>query len=220
MKIEDAIRVLYAQTKVLETQGQKYVVKCYDSSVALKWYFISSMFRPFPYVANPLTRMSREMEFMTYPWKNLKVPKIIDFDIKEKCVIREFIEGKIPEEENDFINLGVVLREIHDNGFVMGDTKFENFLINDSIYVIDAEEAIMSDEPELRAWDILVYFLFVAYKYIQDLKGFENIVHGFLDLYKPSREVALNAMSLRNVQLLSLFPPIHLGILRKIISEF
>ncbi len=35
MKIEDAIKILYAQSKIVENQGEKYVIKCYDSSVAL-----------------------------------------------------------------------------------------------------------------------------------------------------------------------------------------
>ncbi|WP_252896520.1 serine/threonine protein kinase [Metallosphaera hakonensis] len=184
-----------------------------------EWYFISSMFRPFPYVASATTRMSRELEFMTYPWRKIKVPKIIDFDVKDKCVIREFVDGKPPETEEELISIGIALREIHDNRFVMGDTKFENFLINEGVYVIDAEEAIVSTEPALRGWDILVFFLFVSYKYIQDLKTFEKVLLGFLETYGASRDIATHIVSLRNVQLLSLFPPLHLTTVRKITSE-
>ncbi|MEL9970418.1 MAG: serine/threonine protein kinase [Metallosphaera sp.] len=220
MKLDDAIRVLYSQTKIVKTDDQKYVVKCYDSSVAVKWYFISSMFRPFPYVANPITRMDREIEFMTYPWKGIKVPRIIDFDTEEKCIVREFVDGNIPSTAEDLISIGSALKEIHNNYFVLGDSKFDNFLINEKIFVIDAEEAIRGSEPELRAWDLLVFFLFVAYKFFQDLKTFERVVQGFLGLYEPERDVVTNMISLRNVQLLSIFPPFHLGTVKKVISEF
>ncbi|QKQ99295.1 serine/threonine protein kinase [Metallosphaera tengchongensis] len=220
MKLDEVLRLLYSQSRVMKNEGQRYVVKCYGSSVGLKWYFISSAFRTFPYVASPETRMRRELEFLTYPWTEIKVPRLIDFDLEEKCIVREYIEGNLPESPESISTLGKVIRYIHDNSFVLGDTKLENFLVADNIYVIDAEEAIVSDDLTLKAWDILVFALFISYKYIQDLKLFEKTMQDFLRFYNPSHEVALNIMSVRNFQLLSLFPPIHLNIMRKIISEF
>ncbi|MFP3203934.1 MAG: serine/threonine protein kinase [Metallosphaera yellowstonensis] len=220
MNIENVLRSLYLQSKVIEDGGKKYVVKCYGSNVGLKWYFISSVFRSFPYVASPKARMSREIDFMTYTWKKVRVPTIVDLDTDEKCIVREYIDGRIPNSVEDFVEVAHVLREIHEEDFALGDTKYENFLINNGVWVIDAEEAVRTQENELKAWDLLVYFLFISYKFIQDVRSFERVVKEFLSIYVPDREVVLKALSLRNVQLLSMFPPLHLTILRKAMSEF
>lgn len=219
MNVENILKSLYLQSRVVEDNGRKFVVKCYGSNMGLKWYFISSLFRSFPFVASPRARMSREIEFMTYNWKTVKVPAIVDLDTDEKCIIREYVEGKTPNELEDFVSVARVLREIHEENFALGDTKYENFLINNGVWIIDAEEAVRTQETELKSWDLLVYFLFVSYKFIQDVRSFERIVKEFISIYQPSRDVAVKALSVRNVQLLSMFPPLHLTIVKKIMTE-
>ncbi|AWR94896.1 serine/threonine protein kinase [Acidianus brierleyi] len=219
MNIENIFRTFYTQSKIVRYDGNKYVKKCYGSNVSLKWFFITPLFRSYPYVADPNERMRREIDFLTNPWKGISVPRLIDFDFSENCIVREFIEGKIPATIQDFKLLGKTLRNIHDSGFAMGDTKFENFLINDSVYVIDAEQAIKTDSKEYRAWDLAVFVLFLSYKFLYEIGEYENILREFLISYSPTKEELLYINNLKNIALLSLFPPLHLNILKKTIGE-
>ncbi|EZQ06894.1 serine/threonine protein kinase [Candidatus Acidianus copahuensis] len=216
------IKSFYWQSKIVKIGDSKYVLKCYSANAGIKWYFISSLFsRSYPYSADPLLRMRREVDFLTFPWKKITVPKLIDIDYYTNCIIREFSEGREPSTTDDFYGIGYGLRAIHDNEFVMGDTKLENFLLsNEKTSVIDAEQAIKSNNVEYKSWDILVFSLFLAYKYMNDLKGFDEMMLSFLRGYGPSSEITKNIISLRNLNLLSFFPAFHLNNLKKLIHNF
>ncbi len=219
MKLEEFFREVSAQSKVVKLEEGRYVKKCYGSGVSLKWYFILSIFKSYPFVGDPRERMGREIEFFTYNWNGIKVPKIVDFDYDEVCLLREFVDGRVPATLDDVSKVGKALRYIHDSGFVMGDTKAENFLINDYVYVIDAEQSIRTDSKEYRGWDLAVFLLFLSYKYLYDLKDFERLTKSFLLAYSPDKSELLSINNLKNVTLLSLFPPMHLATIRKTIGE-
>ncbi|AWR97700.1 serine/threonine protein kinase [Acidianus sulfidivorans JP7] len=219
MKIEDLIKNTYLQTKIIEVDGNKFAMKCYALNASIKWYFISSFFRSYPYASSYRTRMDREIDFFTTRWEEIGVPKIIDIDYDNSCVIREFIDGDQINIRH-FAKLGESLRYIHDKGFALGDTKLENFIFkSNKIYVIDAEQAIKTKEISYYAWDVLVFLLFTSFKYFNELKTFTTIVKEFLQAYNITKEEASAMFGIKNLNLLSMFPPMHLNIIKKIIAE-
>ncbi len=219
MKLEDAIKSLYLQSKLVKLDEKEYVIKCYSTSAGIKWYFISSFFRSYPYASDPKERMNREIDFFTRPWKEIGIPKIIDMDYDTNCIMRDYIKGRPIEREDDFVMLGKTFRIIHENGIALGDTKIENFIVNDKIYVIDAEQAIQTSDERYFAWDILVFLLFLSYKYINDLKSFEKMTRIFLNSYNPTQKEISYLLDVRNIGLLTLFLPISLNLIKKITAE-
>jgi Kae1-associated kinase Bud32 len=217
------ISTIISQSRIVREGNNEYIIKYYDSIVSLKWFFVVSAFRVYPYVSNPKERMKRELEFFTYRWdgKVVNVPKIVDFDIDRLFIIREYLEGRTPKTEKDIELISKLLRKIHDNGFVLGDTKLENFIITkNKAYVIDAEQSIKSEKDEYKGWDLLVFFLFLASSNIHDVKKFEALANAFLKKYEPPTSVIKNIFNVRNTFLLSFFPILHLEVLRKITAEF
>ncbi|MEM1599982.1 MAG: serine/threonine protein kinase, partial [Sulfolobaceae archaeon] len=159
------------------------------SIFGIKWYFISAFFWNYPYVADPKERLKREINFFLERFSDsIIMPKLIDIDLKELCIIREFIKG----EEIGVDNIGIVgkgLREIHDAGYVLGDTKISNFVVvNDKLAVIDAEQSLKSTDSYYRAWDLLVLFLFLSYK-ISNLNQFQLMARKFLEEYEVDKSV-------------------------------
>ncbi|BBD72540.1 hypothetical protein HS1genome_0929 [Sulfodiicoccus acidiphilus] len=217
--LERLIRETYSQSRVSTVGGVKVIIKNYSSPYSIKWYFITTAFFTYPYVADPKKRLSRELDFLLTNWKGFSTPKVIDFDLDEPSLTREFLEGREPEAE-DMKLLGRGLREIHDRGVVMGDTKVENFLISEErLYVIDAEQSTSSDSSELKAWDLLVLFLFTAYKYFNDLDQFERGVQLFVDAYQPTSDVSKLVFSAKNAFLLAFMPILHGRAVQRILNS-
>ncbi|MEM1625702.1 MAG: serine/threonine protein kinase [Sulfolobaceae archaeon] len=201
------------------------MVKYYDTLMSIKWYFIVSAFKVYPFVSSPKERMKRELNFMTYNWKDkIFVPKIIDFDFEKFILYREYIDGRELKDQEDYELLGSSLSVIHNNNFVLGDTKISNFLIDKynkkKLYVIDAEQSLQLDSPKYRSWDLLVLLFFIAVENIYDIKRFENISKVILDAYEPTPEIVKGIFDTKNTFLLSFFPVLHLESLRKIIARF
>jgi tRNA A-37 threonylcarbamoyl transferase component Bud32 len=219
MKFEDVIKSLYLQSKLIKLEEKEYVIKCYSTSAGIKWYFISSFFKSYPYASSPRERMNREIDFFTRKWSEIGTPKIIDMDYETNCIMRDYIKGRSIETEEDFLMLGKAFKIIHENGLSLGDTKIENFIVNEKIYVIDAEQAIQTKEEKYFAWDILVFLLFLSYKYINDLKNFEKMSRAFLNSYKPTQKEISYILDIRNINVLTLFPPMALNLIKKIIAE-
>ncbi len=213
---------LYTQSKIEWRDGRKIVSKCYSSVFGLKWFIISGMFYTFPYASQPLERMGREIEFFTFRWKGIGVPKIIDMDYDRICLFREFIDGKeVGKDRESFELIGKALRKIHEAGFVMGDTKLSNFMIkDDEVFVIDAEQAIRNASKDYIAWDILVFLLFSSFAFINEVKEYRECIRSFMTGYEIDNEIALKITDIKNVPLLALFPPLHLIEIKKISAEF
>ncbi|AAY80798.1 hypothetical protein [Sulfolobus acidocaldarius] len=223
MKIEDFFRNIYVQTKVVDSGDRKIVLKCYNSSTSFKWYFISPAFRSYPYTSSPLERMSREINFFTYKWTNIIVPKIIDFDLDSMCLYREYLEGREVSKSEDYFELGHSLKYIHSKGFALGDTKVENFLIppdNKIITVIDAEQSIETDSVSHFAWDLLVTIFSISYKFIKNPQLFYEVINSFLDGYDPIKEEAKEIFDIKYISLISLIPLFNYSYLRKAIERF
>lgn len=224
--ISKVLTSIYSQSEIIDIkeEGKKFILKEYLTNSSIKWYLITPFFYfNYPYVADPIKRMYREIDFLTHNWKDkIKVPKLIDYDIKNVYIIREFIDGKIPQTPNDFKKLGKTIKNIHGEGFSLGDTKYENFLIanENEVFVIDAEQAIKTENRKFRAWDLLVLFLFTSYKFIANINEYRESVIGFLEEYDGERSVLESVLDRENGLLLSVFPPINLIELKNIISEF
>jgi len=217
------LSIFTSQSYLLKENNSKYVVKRYDAVTSIKWYFIVPTFRAYPFASRPSERMRRELDFMTYKWHGIvSVPKIIDFDLDSFTVYREYIEGSEVKELQDFKLIGRALRIIHENNFVLGDTKPSNFLIDrekERVYVIDAEQSLESDLTKYKSWDLLVLLFFIAIEYVYDIKKFEEISLIILETYEPIPEIIKGILSIENTPLLSFFPPLHLEYLRKIIAQ-
>ncbi|MEM4082994.1 MAG: serine/threonine protein kinase [Saccharolobus sp.] len=210
----------YSQSRIIRKYDGTYVQKCYMSIFGIKWYFISAFFWNYPYVADPKERLKREINFFLERFSDsIIMPKLIDIDLKELCIIREFIKG----EEIDVDNIGIVgkgLREIHDAGYVLGDTKISNFVVvNDKLAVIDAEQSLKSTDSYYRAWDLLVLFLFLSYK-ISNLNQFQLMARKFLEEYEVDKSVVGDFFNIKNINLMGLYPPTHIYVLKNLMSNF
>ncbi|BCU70789.1 hypothetical protein [Stygiolobus caldivivus] len=221
MRLEDFFRDIYVQTKIVAVEDKKLVMKCYNSSTSFKWYFISPSFRNYPYSSDPRERMNREINFLTYRWDSIKTPRIIDFDLEQTCLYREFIDGEEIKEIEQFEKLGKAIKYIHEQGFVMGDTKLENFIVSEGrITVIDAEQAITSNDISYRSWDLLVLSFSIAYTFIKDPLMFGKAIDSVYSSYGLSKNQAEELLGLRSIGLISLIPFLHFSTFRKVIEKY
>ncbi|BAB66448.1 hypothetical protein [Sulfurisphaera tokodaii] len=221
MKLEDFFKGFYIQTRLIDVDNRKIVVKCYSSSSSFKWYLISPAFRGFPYTSNPLERMNREINFFTYNWGDeLKVPKVIDFDEETICMYREFIDGEEISDLEQFEELGRAINLIHKRNFALGDTKLENFLYNKKVYVIDAEQAIQTSNTSYFSWDLLVLAFSMSYKFLKDPQLFYLNYIKILEGYSPNKEIVKELLNFNNLPLLSLIPFTHYNYFKKAVEKF
>lgn len=221
MKLEDFFKGFYYQTRVVRVDGRDIVVKCYSSSTSFKWYIISPAFRRYPYTSDPMERMNREINFFTYNWSDkIRVPHLIDFDFDTLCIYREYVDGEEISSAYHFYKLGQALRHIHDRGFVLGDTKIENFLYKETISVIDAEQAVETNNLSYFAWDLLVLIFSISYKYLKDPQLFYLNIVSLLDGYSAYEDLVKEMTGITNLPLLSLIPFTHYNYFKKAVEKF
>ena len=206
-----------SQVVIKREDGVPVVLKCYETGSSLKWFILSPMFRTsYPYVVSPLERMRRELDFFFNDWETFRVPRVIDFDLKKKCVKREYLDARPLERPEDFELVGVALNEIHGKGYLMGDTKPQNYLIKgDTIYVIDAEQVIRCNSLRLRAWDLVVLFFFTSYLFINSYERFKEAVDYFKKGYPKINDIVHYIFDYHNLGLLSMIPAPFLMHLRR-----
>jgi len=177
------------------------VIKSFMSPWSLKWLISLPTLVFYPYSINPKTRFFREVNFFT-EWSKkkhpvIKVPKILGMDYSRLIIVREYIKGRTAYDIglDGFLPLFEALAFIHNEGWVLGDTKPSNFLLDDKnhVFVIDAEQAIRSNNVEFMAWDLAILLLVTnVYATITgNLFDFEP--HNILDEYlkiNPNNSVA------------------------------
>ncbi len=193
----DFIDDFFKQSITITINSEKYIWKKYTHEYGLvKWLVIQLASLPiavYPFEMDPEKRMTRELVFMTDNVKQTKTPKIHIVDWIDYTVVREYIPGKSFEPtlwRQDYIEIGRVLARVHLDGYVLGDTKYLNFLKSSSgeYYIIDAEQAIKSNKNEYRFWDILVFLITCIYrmmyvKLLSSLDFFPEMIEGFLQGY-------------------------------------
>ncbi|ADI31782.1 serine/threonine protein kinase [Staphylothermus hellenicus] len=172
----EVVEEFFKQTKILYIDDCPFVHKQYSKEPGLvKWFFIKAanlFVKAYPFVLEPRSRMIRETSFMDDEYKLVKTPHIIVKDWVSTSIIREYINGTHFDpyfDEQEYFRLGKELAMIHNSGYVMGDTKYTNFLkIDDKFYVVDAEQAIRSNSHDYMFWDIFVFITTIIYKMMVD----------------------------------------------------
>ncbi len=226
-----ALDKLISQSEVIDFNGSKAVRKKFSSEVSLlKWLppaiFLKSIY---PFAYDPLERLRREVNFLTSAgWEFVKVPKLLKVSTEEAYIVREYVEGDFIDLRKDAVTMARVLSEIHRRGFVMGDVKPTNFLVNpEGVYVIDAEQSIASPEEQLRAWDLVLILFFATYAFITSRTGFRKFTEEFLRTYLKTggaSEPVAQILDLKFGGILMLMPVPHLieltSVIESLRSEF
>jgi len=194
--ILDILDELFSQTQVIIIDGVKYALKKYDRTPGLlKWFIIKSASLPitlYPFTFVPRERLERESVFLRELVGKIPVPRPVLIDWGGIKLIREFIEGKkfVPGlNEKEYRSVTWAIRSIHDYGYVLGDTKFHNFIISgEKVYIIDAEQAIKSKSKAHHAWDLFIFLVTTTIKLITDnpfldIYVYTDIVESIVDYY-------------------------------------
>ncbi len=215
---------MISQSEIIEKSGTKYVLKSFTGEKSsFKWFPLSTFLSfIYPFTYDPNERLERELVFFGHEWKYFKTPKIVEVDKENHKILREYVDGRILDTDIDANKLGKVLGEIHKEGWALGDVKLTNFLIgsNDSIYVIDAEQAISKAETQHMAWDLYLVLLIASYAYIKSPTKFEGFLEDFLsghDGVCNCREIYEGFNTPKLQSLLILLPPSHLLKLAKVL---
>lgn len=188
--IEDAIK----QIHIVEENGKKYVIKYYSVEPGLvKWFIIKSLSLPlqiYPYVTNPKDRMSREIIFFNKRPGSIRAPRIIDVDWNNFLIKREYIEGEIfkPSANHvEYVELACIMAKIHRAGYALGDSKYTNFIVSrhSRIYIVDAEQAIETNNEIHYSWDLIVFTITILYSYgvLKDPENLYNRLRSFYSSY-------------------------------------
>jgi len=214
---------MISQSEVIEKSGVKYVLKNFAKEMSLKWFPLSTFLSfVYPFTYDPAERLERELAFFSRGWEFFKTPKVVEVDKENHRMLREYVEGRALDTDIDADKLGKTLGEIHKEGWALGDVKLTNFLVrdDDSVYVIDAEQAIPKAETQHMAWDLYLVFLAVSYVYIKSPSKFEEFLEEFLtnhDKVCNCGRVYESFNTPRLQGLLILLPPSHLLKLAKVL---
>lgn len=215
---------LSRQTEYYIVGDKIYVVKKYASELGvLKWFLITTSnlaVRKYPFEQDPFERLKREVGFLQYSEKCFNKPKVILVDFSSSVLIREFVKGETysynaPRAVHH--NVGRELGNCHEEGWALGDSKITNFVYttDNSIYIIDAEQATMNYSDEYAAWDLLVlastltvdgYWRAIYNKEIYE-EIVEGVLSGYCDGYASAKRVLKRLLSLEYRPLIYLLIP-------------
>jgi tRNA A-37 threonylcarbamoyl transferase component Bud32 len=220
--------VLLGQIDILEINGLKVVKKKFLSEVGiLKWLPPSIFYKAsYPFTLNPSERFRRELNFFNLGGgKYYKVPRLYEIDEENLIIVREYIDGRKLSYDRESRELfSKALAEIHSRGYVLGDVKPSNFIINNQgIWIIDAEQAIVTSDEVLFGWDLILTMFFASYKYVVDVEDFKDFIKSFIRSYLSSGGKVVwvrSIFSIRNLGIALLIPPHTLKVLIEELSEF
>ncbi|WFO74513.1 hypothetical protein J4526_05345 [Desulfurococcaceae archaeon MEX13E-LK6-19] len=198
-----SIDKFFSQTEIIKIGNKKYAKKKYTKELGIiKWFIIKSLSIPvsiYPFVFNPRERMRREIDFFDNMYRKILVPKVIEVNWDKLYIIREYVEGHILNLRHDvktWSEVGTTLHKVHNEDYSLGDSKVTNFLVskNNTVYIIDAEQAIASSATNHRIWDIIVFLATVIHVYITDImtafmvheEEFKAKIKAFLESYADS----------------------------------
>lgn len=165
----------FSQSQILRVNNEKYVWKNYSHQPGIfKWLVINIANIPvkvYPFVLDPKDRMERETRFLKENRQRVPLPKLFLIDWINYTVVREYIDGEPFDPKNHVKAMDEIARiigQIHKSGYVMGDTKYYNFLVgkDGKIYIIDVEQAIKTDNPYYQLWDIILFLITTTYRLI------------------------------------------------------
>ena len=211
----------------LVTAGKKQlVVKKFTDWHGFKWFTLnlvslgSKLFS-----VSGKARMTNEYGINRYLGKRgLNVPNIVYLSVRQRILVEEYLSGPsfadLVKEAVDQSNLsktqfeiaeslGETLADIHHTGVSVGDTKPENFVVNDGkVFVVDLEQA---GKRKDFAWDIAELLFYIGHYRISPtftggLKGIiEAIVTGYS--HKGDRAELRKAAAVRYAKAFSVWAP-------------
>ncbi len=197
---------LKGQVYLKEENGVKTVIKRYNDYESLKWWVVPLITNIFyPMTSSPESRLERELELYNEKIDGVNLPKIINCNKDSLTLEREYIEGRAPYKETKL--LGDLLYHIHSHGYVLGDTKIDNFILNKEdkkVYLVDLEQIYKSDDDRLRAWDIDL--LFSSLSYNLNIIEYKKAVREFKSAYLLWDKVSKYTMDARNAAVLLIMP--------------
>jgi len=134
--------------------------------------------------------MKREVSFFENSILN-NTPRIIVKDWLNKLIVREYLDGSTidPLKHEDVIKIAKTFANIHEYGYSLGDSKYTNFIIsNNSVYIVDAEQAIYTNRYEYMYWDIMVFLTTLIYSLIEKMNVkatslSRNLIEIFINKY-------------------------------------
>lgn len=188
--------------KVVEVDGQKYVIKSFKGKSELKWYMLGIAGRPIkPFETNPIKRMYNEYSgSIMLKSAGIKVPTVYSVSVRKKVLVKTFIQGVSlldvikrftgkNEELIIFEEVARTFKEMHDAGYALGDSKPENFLVSGKeIYIIDLEQFKEKADTEDEGWDIAEYIYYSLF-FIKDERLAKLFIESFRKGYGESKEV-------------------------------
>jgi len=179
---------LISQSEVVVLpQGGKVVIKRFSKEVGkVKWFPIATVLKViYPFELSPEKRLQRELKFFSNSWSLFKTPKVLDSNLQELTITREYVEGRIPDLLRDAEVLANALAEIHNSCWALGDVKHTNFIVTKEniLYVVDAEQSIEKATDLNKAWDILLLTLIASYNFITSPQNFSEFISNFLNRY-------------------------------------
>ena len=173
--------MVLSQVLIQEEKDRKIIKKKYNSFNSYKWLFSPLLQLFYPFAALSKSRLERELEFLNSN-NDIKKPKIYSFDLNNKELNREYVDGKVDYCEGS--KLGKLLSEIHREGYSLGDSKLDNFICNsEGAYIIDSEQAIKTQKERYRYWDVSLLILSAAYYNYSNKTGFKQFLDGFSKEY-------------------------------------
>ncbi len=220
------VDVLLGQVDIMNLGGLKVVRKKFSSEIGiLKWLPPSIFYKAsYPFTVVPNERFKRELKFFSSGggrW--YRVPKVYEIDEVNLILVREFVEGSKLAYDLEASNLlGKVLAEVHSKGYALGDVKPSNFIVNDGVYIIDAEQAVAGGNDDLFSWDLILTLLFISYRYVVDPGGFKKFASQFINSYLEvggSITAVKSIFSIKNLGIALLIPPHTLRTLVEVVSE-
>jgi len=219
---------LVSQIRIVEREGRKIVVKDYSKPMGLiKWMItlLPPISTYYPFETDPLERMVRETRFFENPPKHVGVPRVLKVEPRELIMEREFVEGQTyydSPKENSYL-IGKTLGEVHRQGYCLGDTKPDNFVLvpNDKVYIVDAEQSLLECEfEEYKTWDVMVLLVFLyLVEPIQTTSTYRELVRralrGYTERYEIKATLARHLMPVTYV-----LPITHALVFRRSVMEY
>ena len=190
--------------------SKRYFIKRFTGSKRLKWYLLGLIGRPIKsFETSPIKRMYNEYRgALELKRIGFNVPEIVAISIKKPTIIKEYVEGHTALQlikeflrqgvnGNIIIEIGKIMRGLHDKRVVLGDSKPENFLVSkNGIYLIDLEQCSFNASIQDKGWDIaefLYYSLSFSSKKDMARKFYELFFKG----YGYDKDVLAEAVSVK-----------------------
>ncbi|MCZ2845370.1 MAG: hypothetical protein O2U61_02570 [Candidatus Bathyarchaeota archaeon] len=184
---------------LVKVDDEKIVAKKFTDWHSLKW-FVLNIFAlgTKTFYLSGKNRLQNEISTNIFLTDNkISVPSILHVSLPRGIVFRQFIEGSIitnivkeninsedlPKPSKEcFYQLGKFFANIHDLGIELGDTKPENFIMDDDgqIFALDLEQSKRNGDA---SWDIAEFLYYSGHYAILPKKGLKKMMHSFIDGY-------------------------------------